>query len=71
MKVRRRPASFPRGRGTAAGVKAGHTGSVQPPVWRGRGWEAGAWPLFALPEVREEMPWGVGTPLGGPSASVG
>ena len=26
MKVRRRPASFPRGRGTAVEIKAGHTG---------------------------------------------
>ena len=69
MKVRRRPASFPRGRGTAVGVKAGHTGSVQPPVWWGGGQVPR--PLSALPEVREEIPWGAGTPPGGPSASVG
>lgn len=69
MKVRRRPASFPRGRGTAVGVKAGQTGSVQPLVWWGR--RQGPGPLFPLPEVREEIPWGVGTPHGGLSASVG
>lgn len=50
MKVRRRPASFPRGRGTAAGGKAGHTGSVQLSVW----WEEGRSLTFCFYYLRSE-----------------
>ena len=70
MKVRRRPASFPRGRGTAVEIKAGHTGLHGE---MGQGLAPGNYKrvMFTLPEVREEAPWEARTPHGGPSASAG
>lgn len=54
MKVRRSPASFPRGRGTAVGAKADHLESGAQMIRWGQRQRPD--PLFALPEVKEEIP---------------